>query len=535
MFSWALALWSWVTALRVMRKGCVTEDYLDPMCVTLQSIRWGSGWKRFLVFAELTKSKKKVSWIALFVYFQRLGEWYLDPSRGPALTGADAIRLLAADGPRQVVNALTLWKLFNTKLLSGGNAKLSAFDRFFDNLKTLGASNREQTIILSSMAFTLFIWAVFMIFLLLAFILYIFFLWHHIQNNTLTGFCRKKVETRLARIVKAKTDKIWAKQQAKYEKANGNFKASQTSLPSTLPPGPGDFKRQPTLPSIIGSPPKASEPAFSRSESVATLPVYSSQQTTPWDQRPALGRQPTLPDLMSGPTRPQPSRSGTMYSESSYNSDAPLLSQAGGMGYSDPARPAPLNPRPPPLNRSMTGGSERSFSPMSAQGRGGPPHTGQPGGARYPPPARTNTAFSTQSRASPMSAGPQKYYDGPTSARSERPFMSPGTPYDQRTPAYNGPSYEMTPVEPYQQQPRGYGNERGDYFSQNPNGGRNSPAPLPASLQVPRRDMSAPVPPRGGPPNGQLPWPPARSATAPVPDYARGPTERSHTAGPRGF
>jgi hypothetical protein len=370
-----------------------------------------------------------------------------------------------------------------------------------------------------------------MIFLLLAFILYIFFLWHHIKNNTLTGFCRKKVETRLARIVKAKTDKIWAKQQAKYEKANGNFKASQTSLASTLPPGPGDFKRQPTLPSIIGPPPKASESTFSRSASVATLPVYSSQPTTPWDQRPALGRQPTLPDLMSGATRPPPSRTGTGYSVSSYTSDAPLLSQAGGMGYSEPARPMPPN-------RSMTGGSERSFSSMSAQSRGGPnPHSGQPGGARYPPPARTNTAFSTQSRVSPMSASTRNYYDSPTSAQSERPFMSPAAPYDQRTPAYNGPSYEMTAVEPYQQQQqqRGYGNGGDDYFSQNPNGGRNSPAPLPASLQVPRRDMTAPVRPRGGPPNSQLPWPPARSATAPVPDYARGPTERSHTAGPRGF
>jgi hypothetical protein len=72
--SWVLVMYSWIRALRVMRNGCVTEDYLDPMAVILQSIRWGGGWKRFLVFAELTKSKKKVSWIALFVYFQRKGK-----------------------------------------------------------------------------------------------------------------------------------------------------------------------------------------------------------------------------------------------------------------------------------------------------------------------------------------------------------------------------------------------------------------------------------------------------------------------------
>jgi hypothetical protein len=73
MLSWALALWAWIRAVRTIKRGCVTEDYLDSTAVTLQSIRPGGGWKRFLVFAELTKSKKKVSWIAIFVYFERQG------------------------------------------------------------------------------------------------------------------------------------------------------------------------------------------------------------------------------------------------------------------------------------------------------------------------------------------------------------------------------------------------------------------------------------------------------------------------------
>lgn len=71
--SWTLAIWSWIMAFKTIRRGCVTDDYLDDLAVVLQSIRCGTGWQRFLVFAELTKSKKKVSWIALFVYFQRKG------------------------------------------------------------------------------------------------------------------------------------------------------------------------------------------------------------------------------------------------------------------------------------------------------------------------------------------------------------------------------------------------------------------------------------------------------------------------------
>ena len=72
MLSWGLAIFAWIQAIRTIKRGCVTEDYLNSTAATLQSIRPG-GWKRFLVFAELTKSKNNVSWIAIFVYFERQG------------------------------------------------------------------------------------------------------------------------------------------------------------------------------------------------------------------------------------------------------------------------------------------------------------------------------------------------------------------------------------------------------------------------------------------------------------------------------
>lgn len=71
--SWTILIFEWIRALRVMARNCVSDDYLDPLAVKLQSMRWGTGWRRFLVFAELTKSKKKVTWIAIYVYFQRKG------------------------------------------------------------------------------------------------------------------------------------------------------------------------------------------------------------------------------------------------------------------------------------------------------------------------------------------------------------------------------------------------------------------------------------------------------------------------------
>ncbi|BAE57438.1 unnamed protein product [Aspergillus oryzae RIB40] len=59
--SFVLLVLRWIRAIRAIRSGSISQSYLDSLAVRLQSIRlWssGHGWKRFLVFAELTKSKK---------------------------------------------------------------------------------------------------------------------------------------------------------------------------------------------------------------------------------------------------------------------------------------------------------------------------------------------------------------------------------------------------------------------------------------------------------------------------------------------
>lgn len=62
--------------MRVMKRGSVAECYLDNLAVRLESVRMGEGqgWRRFLVFAELTKSKKGAEYVALFTYFSFQGE-----------------------------------------------------------------------------------------------------------------------------------------------------------------------------------------------------------------------------------------------------------------------------------------------------------------------------------------------------------------------------------------------------------------------------------------------------------------------------
>ena len=68
-------------AIRVIRGGVVAASYLDPLAVRVQSVRRGNegrGWRRFLVFAALTKGRKGAEYVALFTYFSFEGKfWYV--------------------------------------------------------------------------------------------------------------------------------------------------------------------------------------------------------------------------------------------------------------------------------------------------------------------------------------------------------------------------------------------------------------------------------------------------------------------------
>jgi len=74
--SWVNLGYEYLRAMRVMKRGSVVESYLDSLAVRIQCIRWtkqGRGWRRFLVFAELTKNKKGAEYVALFTYFSFQG------------------------------------------------------------------------------------------------------------------------------------------------------------------------------------------------------------------------------------------------------------------------------------------------------------------------------------------------------------------------------------------------------------------------------------------------------------------------------
>ncbi|KAI6088619.1 hypothetical protein F4821DRAFT_85523 [Hypoxylon rubiginosum] len=444
-------------AMRVMKRGSVAECYLDNLAVRLESTRFGEGqgWRRFLVFAELTKSKKGAEYVALFTYFS-FQSW---------------IRVIFCSGPRQVVNALTLYSVYTSDLIPTDVSSVqSTFGSFFGKLQSLADENKQQVVILSGMVFTLVIWVFSVLFLLTAFLFYIFFLWHYIprQDGGLHGYCERKINKRLMRIVTVKVNKALAKEER--ERLKAGYKAAKKNGEKA------PVERQATLPTLMdpGSDDKLPEmPMINRNDTMATLPAYSS--------RPGSSRSIELDSW--DVKRPQPTRQGTSMtnaSTSSYSSRAPLIGEAAAMGFDRTASPAPTLPsidfnnyQAP--NRPGTSGSNRSFGP----GPAGP----------QPPRLQTGgNGFGGGYTASPATYSSDGLPPMPQSVRSPPPMEG-----------YNRPM--PRPV--------------------NQLSGRSSPAPSTSSNRGP--------PPNGPAYNGQ-PYPPSRSITNPMPPTQRMPPQRNMTA-----
>lgn len=474
--SFVLLGFRWIHTIRVIRSGSIAESYLDPLAVRVQSMRIGrgQGFKRFLVFAELTKSKKGADYVALFAYFS-FEAW---------------MRVLFADGPRQVVNAITLYSVMKLDLIPEGEHAApegtSPVVQFFINVKALADHNNLQAVILFGMLFTLVIWVISVLNLAVSVVLYLIFLWHHIpsEDGSLKRYCRRKINRRLERIVLEKTNKALAKNEnIVLRERNQTFQSGEELKP---------IKAAPTLPSVAdleyGVKPAASVSvtSLSRQPTQSSLPSYSSQTGSG-----VLNQQPTLPRLNPEPPLP----------ENSASDSSGLLSNAAPMGYSPlDSNSQPLPPVPPSSLNSAAFQENRGISGHSRME--GPGYRSPTSGNQGHPP------FPQRSFTSPdISTGPNRTF---SPVGNTRPY----NPAGNFTPEYSS----MTPPErtysPYEKRP---GSTRPPpplhtrNLSQSSHGGY---APFPGSRggmraeDVPRAATASPStmrrpnrPPRQPPPN----------------------------------
>ena len=369
-------------------------------------------------------------------------------------------RLLFADGPRQVINGITLYEVLQLNLIPKGehasSDDTSDIEQFFINIQALADENIQQSLILFAMLFTFIIFVFSVLSLLVSLILYLLFLWHHIpsEDGSLKNYCRRKINTRLKRIVNERVDKALAKGVALQDRKRTDLEAN----------GLTPAKRQPTLPSLGDSsselsvpPPLPKEPpGLSRTTTQTTLPPYTSRPSTSnQDGKGPIDRQPTLPDMNWEDARQM---GGTAAFARLSEDSAPLVSNAGGFGYSGPGS---YEPDPPPsaasIDRHGTPQSLRSGPPprqLTSQERRTPRSGHGPGpgpGPGYPLPAPTPSAAGARSPGRSLTPA-----TGPSGTpRPPPPSSSPGprNGYNNFTRPYGPPRGNGPP-------PRGMGPPR---------------------------------------------------------------------------
>lgn len=539
--SYAFLAYRWFRAWRVIRSGSVTESYLEPLAAIFNSLRLPSqGWRRFLVYAALTKSRKGVDYLALFVYFQFKG----------------ALLVVLAQGPRMVINALTLWAVMQAQILPVGDHAApkdqSPILQFFANIKTMiDKGDKRETIIYFTMLFSFAIWVIAALSLIISVVLYLLFLWHYVPNadGTLTRFCRRKMEDRLDRIVNKRARKTAEEKEAKRKRD------AERALRG------GKVRKQGFLDDETDS--------IRSVQTTTTLPPYPARSNT----TSTLAPTPTTRTNEAQSTwggRPIPSRTDTGFSTTSND---PLLKEAGAMSRVTPPPPVPQLDqhqdyfRDGPTARPPPGMAGRSYTDPTQQ--------------RGPlPPLNTHTNSHTIGRDSPsttlISPLPSDFslpQDNPYPMHNPQTANPTFSPYDDRAPT-TGPTYQLSPVSPIDSSPLAdmlphYDPRYSQRYSQGSNDDGapavpnsllagavpqlhatnnntthtpsrvgtappgNPRAGLPATLQtaIQRREVGAQQRPyRAFSPMAQQ----QRSATAPIPNpgWGQGLTPRSNTAAP---
>ncbi|KAF3933713.1 hypothetical protein ABW19_dt0203663 [Dactylella cylindrospora] len=281
-FSFVLIGFELLWSIRAIKGGSISRGYLN-----VYAQRWyctgKDGYKRFLVFTALTKSKHGSDYVMLFSYFSFKG-W---------------AQILLADGPRQVLNGMTLYAVMQAKIVPG--TQKDGLSGLLSSIKALEEESLTQAIILSVMLFTCVWWIFNFLQLALAVLLWIMFIWHHVPSgHTLSSYCREKIDKRLVGIV-AKNHKRTLEEEAE-ERMKAN-KLGTAGRKPTIPilnspiDGPAKIPGAPTLPVINEKPPGL---GINRTNTMDTFTTtVSSKPDTNMPSRPPYAARPGFPTRAS--------------------------------------------------------------------------------------------------------------------------------------------------------------------------------------------------------------------------------------------
>ncbi|KZT66012.1 vacuole protein [Daedalea quercina L-15889] len=217
-FSFLLLAYEARKAKKIIASRDISYAFTNVMANHYYSLR---SYDHFCFFNHISSSTKRSDDFAFFVFFTFKG-WK---------------RVIFAEGPRQSINALTLYALYLSRKGDG---------EWYDISKYFSGNNYITIAITISTAFTTFIFALSLLMLVIAGICYIPLL-TYIQGN-LKEYCCHKVDKRIAEIIKRRNKQRLAKAAALAKKeAAGDFSHLKNSrgefIAKPLP--------QPTLPNVM--------------------------------------------------------------------------------------------------------------------------------------------------------------------------------------------------------------------------------------------------------------------------------------------
>ncbi|KAJ3373994.1 hypothetical protein HDU91_000050 [Kappamyces sp. JEL0680] len=213
--SFILLAFEWRKAQKIIKSRDISYAFTSEVAYSYYTIR---SYPHYCFFSQIQNSRKPVDVLAFWVYFKFKG-WK---------------RLILAEFPRQFLNALVVYDLFNTSLASHNHNLFESIQGMFYDSSNPKANSPEKIIYLSLQCITITIWLISALGLLIAFFIYIPLLCN-IRGN-LKEYCVHKVDKRIAEILKRKTRKrlqdVRKQEQERIENGGGS---SSTLNQPTLP------------------------------------------------------------------------------------------------------------------------------------------------------------------------------------------------------------------------------------------------------------------------------------------------------------
>ncbi|SGY70193.1 BQ5605_C004g03119 [Microbotryum silenes-dioicae] len=244
-FSFLLLAWEARKSRAIIKSRDISYAFTNVMSQSWYALR---SYDHFCFFCQIDNSKKKKDEFAFFVFFTF-------KVFGGVFAGWK--RLILADGPRQVINGITLYSFGKS-------------EKWTTDLSVYFGGGFLKTGIIITMLFTVIIFVGSAVLLLIAAIMYVPLLCY-IQGN-LKEYCCHKVDKRIAELMKRKNRKRLAKEaEIARKEARGDFSHLKDKKTGKLVAAP---LPQPTLPKVGLRDNDLYAPSYSNSEVSSAVGNY---------------------------------------------------------------------------------------------------------------------------------------------------------------------------------------------------------------------------------------------------------------------